>query len=81
MDLKKFSALKDQVDQLQKQVSRSEGSLETLKTNLKKSFYCDSVEAGKKLLVKLEKQEKELEKEFDQQLEKFEEKYAETLGE
>jgi hypothetical protein len=71
VDPKKYLALKNKVSQLEKEVEQSKGALKAIKTQLKKDFGCQTIQAGQTLLRKLEKQEREATIKFEKELNKL----------
>lgn len=75
----KFIQLKDKIDQLEKESSKSEGILQQLKTNVKKEFDCDNLKKAEILLENM-KQELERDKEkYEEDLASFESKWKGKL--
>lgn len=79
LTLQRFQQLQKAVEKSQRDADRLSGTLERIQEQLKEEFQCSSLEAGRKLLAKLEKKEKELTQRFEQELAAFEEKWGEKL--
>lgn len=71
--------LKEMAESLQRKADQAEGALKQLKAQLKQEHGVKSVEDAGKLLVKMEREEKELEKEFADGLKTFETEWKERL--
>lgn len=71
----KHHELKMKVEHARREADKAEGSLEELMRQLQKEFGCKSIKEAKKLLARLEKEEKEKEDEFNEALEEFEEQF------
>ena len=78
MNLERFSRLKKQVADLQRQVDKAAGALEQLKGRLKKEFDC-TIEEAKDKLKALEKERIEREKELEIAWIDFQEKWGDKL--
>ena len=81
MDLKRFQALKDRAEALQREADRAAGALQQLKFRLKDEFNCKTLEEAEKLLQRLSKEQKEAEKTFNQALKIFEAEFGDLLQE
>lgn len=79
MDIARWERLKGEVDKLQRDVDRAEGSLHTLLDRLRKEHGCESLEDARELLNRLSRKEAKLEERFDQSLEAFEQKWDGVL--
>jgi len=79
MDLKRYTDLKSKVDELQKRASRATGAVDTIKGQLKKDHGCNSVQEGKTLLVKLEKELTKTEKELEEAMDEFDTQFGDKL--
>ena len=71
-ELKKYMNLKKRAEQAQQEVNKAEGALEQIKKQLEEEFDCITLEAAKRKLNVLEKQEQKVEIEFKEALSKFE---------
>lgn len=79
MDLKKYTALKDKVDGLQRRADKVAGALDQLQAQLKKEFGCDTIAEAEKLLAKLDKDQARAEKELEAELAAFQKKWGALL--
>ena len=71
----RFNELKDQAEEAQRAASKAEGARDQLLDRLKDDFGCDSLEAGKTLLKKLQKEEATALTELDEALDAYEKKW------
>ena len=71
--LSDYLSLKQRVESLQADVSRSEGALEQLLQQLKREFGCKSLKDAKRLLQKLTSELEQLDSDNKVELEAFEE--------
>ncbi len=79
IDVRRWEKLKRDVDDMQREVSRAEGSLSTLLKRLEDQFGCKTEEEGRKLLQKMERKQEKIEDQFKDALEEFEEKWKEIV--
>lgn len=79
MTLEEYQSLKREADSLQRQAERSQGKLDQLLETLQKEYGCKTLEEAKKLLTKLEKEEKVKEREADAARTEFETKWSGKL--
>lgn len=75
IDERKYEKIQRQYKELEAEVNRSEGVVAQLKKELRKEFKVKTIKEAKKLLAKLEKEQKKEEADFNQKLQEFEEKY------
>ncbi len=76
--LKKYTKLKQKVEEVKQKANKAAGALEEVMKQLKDIFACTTLKAATLKLVLLQKQEKKLIKEFENVVEKFEEEWEET---
>ncbi len=80
-DLKKYIELKRKVETAQQKADRAEGALQQVMKQLKSEFGCTTLDAAKKKLLLLTKQESKAKKEFDSAVKEFEEKWEDEIEE
>jgi predicted Zn-dependent protease len=78
-DLREFTDLKHRVESLQKRADRAQGAFDQLTSQLKKEYGVTTLDEGKRLLLKLEKEEQKAEREYREALEKFLEEWGDQL--
>lgn len=78
-DLKKYTRLKERVEQLREEASQAEGAYNELLSQLKKEYGCANIKSAQALLKKLETEERGLEEELDTKLKEFEHKWGDRL--
>lgn len=78
MNLRKFTKLRERLETLRRDEQRAAGARDQLLLRLKTEFGCDSVQAAKKLLAKLEADSDRENGEFQTALKEFEVKYGEV---
>ena len=78
-DLSDLTALKKQVDDLQRTADRASGALEQAMSRLKDEFGCASLKDAKVLLKGLQTQETETKEAFDGAFSAFEEEWEDDL--
>lgn len=71
----RFNELRDQAEEAQRAASKAEGARDQLLDRLKDDFGCDSLEVGKTLLKKLQKEEAAALEELDEALADYERKW------
>lgn len=76
MDVKKYSRIKEQVEAIQRRADKAQGAAEQIMERLQKEFGVNSIEEGKKLLEKLEKEKSDLETELEELWKEFEKEYG-----
>lgn len=74
--LSDYLSLKEKVDRLRADVSRSEGALEQLLQQLKREFKCRSLKDAKRLLQSLSSELEQLTSDNKLKLDVFEEKWS-----
>ncbi len=79
--IERFKELKAKVDRLRREYDRAEGALEQAMMKLKKQYGCKTLEEGRALLVKTEKDCKRKRAKFDKAMERFDGEWGEKLGE
>lgn len=79
IDLRKYQALKDQIEEAKSESSKAAGVLETLKAELKEEFGCMSIKDAKVLLADLIKKQGMAEEEFNGELKRFEAEFGDVL--
>ena len=67
-----YLSLKKRVDKSQQEADQAEGAIKEVTKQLKREFDCDTLNAAKRKLKQLEKQETTSKKAFDDAVEKFE---------
>ena len=70
--LDKYLSLKKRVDKSQQEADQAEGGIQEVTNQIKREFGCDTLNAAKRKLKQLEKQETTSKKAFDDAVEKFE---------
>jgi len=78
-EVKDIQKLKQRVDSLNSEISRSKGARDEALRNLEEDFEVDSIPAAKKLLTKIERQETKAKEAFETAFEDFEEKWLPRL--
>ena len=78
--IEKYQKLVSQVETIQRDINRAEGSLSTQLEKLKEEFNCANIESAQKLLEKLKKEAEKNEKDFQTALEEFEDKWSDVLN-
>ena len=78
--VEKYQKLVNQVETIQRDINRAEGSLSTQLEKLKEEFDCNNIESAQKLLEKLKKDAAKNEKDFQTALENFEDKWSNVLN-
>ena len=78
--VEKYQKLVSQVETIQRDINRAEGSLSTQLEKLKEEFKCNDIESAQKLLEKLKTDATKNEKDFQAALEKFEDKWSDVLN-
>jgi len=78
--VEKYQKLVDQVETIQRDINRAEGSLSTQLEKLKEEFKCNDIESAQKLLEQLKTDANKNEKDFQAALEKFEDKWSDVLN-
>lgn len=78
--VEKYQKLASQVETIQRDINRAEGSLSTQLEIIKEEFSCNDIELAQKLLEKLKKEAAKNEKDFQTALENFEDKWKDTLN-
>ena len=76
MDVKKYSRIKEQVEAIQRRADKAQGAAEQIMERLQKEFGVNTVEEGKELLKKLEKEKSNLETELEELWREFEKEYG-----
>lgn len=80
-NLADLTALKKQVDNLQRTADRASGALEQAMSRLNEEFGCGSLKEAEKLLAELKTQEEETKDAFDTAYSDFEEQWEDQLVE
>ena len=70
--LDEYLSLKKRVDKSQQEAAQAEGAIKEVTKQLQREFGCDTLNAAKRKLKQLEKQETTSKKAFDDAVEKFE---------
>ena len=76
MDVKKYSRIKEQVEAIQRRADKAQGAAEQIMERLQKEVGVNTVEEGKELLKKLEKEKSNLETELEELWREFEKEYG-----
>jgi len=71
----KYKRLKQEVEEAKESAARSQGSLDTLMSNLKEEFNCDDLKEAKELLKELEEKKDKAEATYEKTLKSYEEKW------
>lgn len=79
--IERYRKLKVKVDRLRREHDRAEGALEQAMVKLQKQHGCKTLEEGKVLLSKTEKDCKRKRSKFDKAMERFDEEWGEKLSE
>ena len=77
--LERYTRVKKQVENLQREHDRAEGILSECLGRLQEKFGVDSLKAANQLLKKLEEQGQQREQKFEQELAHFEEQYGQFI--
>lgn len=71
----RYKEMKREVEDAQAEYQRARGAFDQLMKRLQKDFECDTIEAGKKLLVKLEARRDAALQEFTDALSRYEKRW------
>jgi uncharacterized coiled-coil DUF342 family protein len=77
--VKEYEALRKRSEQLLKEISKLEGSIETLQRTLKQEYKCDSLRQAQKEVKALRKRAAQQEAEFARGLARFKEEWAHVI--
>ena len=75
-DATEFNKLKKKVDAAQEGLAKAQGALDNIMKRLKDEFKCDTVEEAKKLLKKLQTDERKARDEFEDAADEFDKKWG-----
>ena len=73
--IQNYMDLKKKVEEAQQNADKAQGALEQITNRLKDEFGCTTLEAAKKKLKNLEKEEEKAKTAFEDAVEEFEEKW------
>ena len=79
LTLEEYRLLKEEVEQLEKQATRAEGSLLQLRQQLKRNHNCKSEEEAEEIVKRFENQRRKDMKKLEQMEEAFKEKWKGRL--
>ena len=79
--IERYKELKAKVDRLRREHDRAEGALEQAMLKLKEQYDCKTLEEGKIVLSKMEKDCKRKRSKYDKAMERFDEEWGERLEE
>lgn len=79
MTLEEYQKAKKNIDNLQRELNKKEGLLESVMQQLKENN-CNSLEEAKKVLNRVNKKRKIVEDKFNEKLKEFEEKWKDKLN-
>lgn len=79
-DLERFSVLKKQIAQMQRECDKAQGALEEIQKRLKTEFGCKTLDEAEVLLEELKAEVKTIARKFRKEIRVFERKYREFLG-
>jgi hypothetical protein len=74
MNLKEYVEFRDRSDTIQRKLDRTRGAIDSIISLVEKDFDCQDIKEAKKLLEKLEGDQKQLEKDFKEAFAVFMEK-------
>ena len=74
-DLKRYTELKEKVEEAQQKVDRAQGAIDNLLMQLQEKFSCDSLDAAHALLKKLDAKIEKLTTELDNEMTRIERKW------
>lgn len=79
IDIEEFDRIKKKVAKAKTDHDRAQGAYDEQMKKLKEEFGVDTIEDAEKLLVDLEKEEKQFEEEYNEAKKEFEEKWGDKI--